>query len=64
MAINKFGKSIQWATRDMKRIQFSSVQFSNSVVSNSLQPQGLQHARPPYPSPTPGVYSNSCPSSR
>ena len=64
MAINKFGKSIQWATRDMKRIQFSSVQFSNSVVSNSLQPQGLQHARPPYPSPTPRVYSNSCPLSR
>ena len=34
------------------------------VVSNSLQPHGLQHARPPCPSPTPGVYSNSCPSSR
>ena len=42
----------------------SSVQFSRSVVSNSLQPHGLQHARPPCPSPTPGVYSNSCPSSR
>ena len=39
----------------------SSVQFSHSVVSNSLWPHGLQHARPPYPSPTPGVYSNSCP---
>ena len=36
-----------------------SVQFSHSVVSNSLQPQGLQHARPPCPSPTPRVYSNS-----
>ena len=35
-------------------------QFSCSVVSNSLQPHGLQHARPPCPSPTPGVYSNSC----
>ena len=35
-----------------------------SVVSDSLQPHGLQHARPPSPSPTPGVYSNSCPSSR
>ena len=38
-----------------------SVQFSGSVVSDSLQPHGLQHARPPCPSPTPGVYSNSCP---
>ena len=38
-----------------------SVQFSRSVVSNSLQPHGLQHARPPCPSPTPGVYSHSCP---
>ena len=41
-----------------------SVQFSCSVVSDSLQPHGLQHTRPPYPSPTPGVYSNSCPSSQ
>ena len=40
---------------------FSSVQFSRSVVSDSLRPHGLQHARPPCPSPTPGVYSNSCP---
>ena len=38
-----------------------SVQFSHSVVSSSLQPHGLQHARPPCPSPTPRVYSNSCP---
>ena len=37
------------------------VQFSRSVMSDSLQPHGLQHARPPCPSPTPGVYSNSCP---
>ena len=40
--------------------QFSSVQFSRSVMSDSLRPHGLQHARPPCPSPTPGVYSNSC----
>ena len=40
-------------------IQFSSVQFSRSVRSNSLQPHGLQHVRPPCPSPTPRVYSNS-----
>ena len=36
-------------------------QFSCSVVSDSLWPHGLQHTRPPCPSPTPGVYSNSCP---
>ena len=41
-----------------------SVQFSRSVVSDSLWPPELQHARPPCPSPTPGVHSNSCPSSR
>ena len=39
-----------------------SVQFSRSVMSDSLQPEGLQHDRPPCPSPTPGAYSNSCPS--
>ena len=44
--------------------QFSSVQFSRSVVSDSLWLHGLQHARPPCPSPTPGVYSNSCPLSQ
>ena len=41
----------------------SSVQFSHSVMSDSLWPHESQHARPPCPSPTPGVYSNSCPSS-
>ena len=41
-----------------------SVQFSLSVVSDSLQPHKLQHTRPPCPSPTPGVYQNSCPASR
>ena len=41
--------------------KFSSVQFSHSVVSDSLWPNELQHARPPCPSPTPRVYSNSCP---
>ena len=43
---------------------FSSVQFSCSVVSNSLQPRESQHARPPCPSPTPRVPSNSRPLSR
>ena len=45
-------------------VVFSSVQFSHSVVSDSLQPHGLQHARLHCPSPTPGAYSNSSPSSR
>ena len=44
--------------------KFSSVQFSCSVMSDSLRPHGLQHARPPCPSPTPGVYPNSCPLSQ
>ena len=48
----------------MSRLIFSSVQFSHSVMSNSLRPPKLQQPRPPYPSPTPGVYSNLCPSSR
>ena len=42
---------------------FSSVQFSRSVMSNSLRPHESQHARPPCPSPTPGVHSDSRPSS-
>ena len=41
----------------------SSVRFSHSVMSHSLRPHESQHARAPCPSPTPGVYSNSCPSS-
>ena len=41
--------------------QFSSVQFSRSVVSDSLLPHESQHARPPCPSPTPGVHSDSRP---
>ena len=42
----------------------TSVQFSHSVMSDSLWPHESQHARPPCPSPTPGVYSNSCPLSQ
>ena len=45
-------------------LQFSSIQFSCSVVSYSLWPQEPQQARPPCPSPTPGVYPNSRPSSQ
>ena len=47
----------------VRKYQFSSVQFSRSVVSDTLWPHELQHARPPCPSPTPGVRSNSHPSS-
>ena len=45
-------------------IQFSSVQFSCSVMADSLWPHESQHAWPPCPSPSPGVHSNSCPSSQ
>ena len=45
-------------------ILLSSVQFSCSVMSSSLRPHESQHTRPPCPSPTPGVYSNSCPMSQ
>ena len=45
-------------------LSVSSVQFSCSVMSDSLWPHESQHARPPCPSPTPGVHSNSCPSSQ
>ena len=48
----------------MLHIICSPVQFSCSVVSDSLRPHESQHARPPCPSPTPGVYPNSCPLSR
>ena len=48
----------------MGRVMLRSDQISHSVLSDSWQPHGLQHARPPYPSPTPRSYSNSCPLSR
>ena len=58
-------KKIQTSLLDMnislsKKQTGNSVQFSHSVVSDSLQPHGLQHTRPPCPSPTPRVNSNSC----
>ena len=46
------------ASHPISSVQF---QFSRSVVSNSLQPHKSQHARPPCPSPTPRVHSDSCP---
>ena len=50
--------------RESNTFQFSSIQFSRLVMSDSLQPQGLQHARLPCQSLTPGAYSNSCPKSQ
>ena len=55
-------------TTGLEKVCFHSspilVQFSHSVMSNSLWPHGLQHDRPPCPSPTPRAYSNSCPLSQ
>ena len=54
---------IRWPRKTMDT-RISSVQFSHSVLSDSLRPHEPQHTRPPCPSPTPRVYSNSCPSSQ
>ena len=67
MKKNVCGPEKSWHFFGRKRIQWSdwnSVQFSCSVVSDSLQPHEPQHARPPCPSPTPGVHPNLCPLSR
>ena len=48
-------------TVELAHIAGRSVQFSRSIVSDSLQPHASQYARPPCPSPTPGVYPNPCP---
>ena len=57
-------EKIRTRPRCILLIIFSLVQFSRSVMSDSLKPHESQHARSPCPSPTPGVHSNSCPSSR
>ena len=54
---------MHWIRTRKENSVFPPVQFSTSVVSNSLWPHGLQYVRPSCPSATPGVYSNSCPSS-
>ena len=72
MIFDKSGKIIQWGKDSIPQNgagrtwhpyakEWDSVQLSHSVMSDSLQPCGLQHARPCCSSPTPGVYSNSCP---
>ena len=58
--LNKLGEGMWWQMKSSKH----SVQFSRSAMSDSLRPHGLQHARPPCPSPTPRDYSDSCPSSQ
>ena len=52
-----------WSVQFWQRA-FSSAQFSCSVVSDSLRPHEPQHARPPYPSPTPRIHPNTCPLSQ
>ena len=61
IVLNKgsFSQSTEWLI-----LNFCLVQFSRSVVSDSWRPHGPQHTRPPGPSPTPGVYPNTCPSSQ
>ena len=55
---------VKWALGNISMNKASSVHFSCSVVSSSLQPHETQHTRPPCPSPSPRVHSNSCPSSQ
>ena len=55
---------VPWTAKISNLLIFSSVQFSHSVVSDSLRPHELQHSRPPCPSPTPGIRSDSRPLSQ
>ena len=50
--------------KNTDQVPLQVLQFSRSVMSDSLRPHGPQHARPPCPSPTPGVHPNPCPLSR
>ena len=70
-SIHLKGFLTSWIIREMqiksimkKSLHTPSVQFSCSVMSDSLRSHGLQHIRPPCPSPIPRVYSNSCPLSQ
>ena len=58
--VHTFSALLSWIWIEI----FSSVQFSCSVMSDSLQPHEPQHARPPCPLPTPGIYTNPCPLTR
>ena len=61
---NEFVNSVQLSGYKLSTALVSSVQCSCSVMSDSLWLHGLQHTRPPCPSPTPRVYSNPCPLSQ
>ena len=75
-AYSQYIKTFLWSTCQLTELgqecwqpppyglTFSSIQFSRSVMSDSLQPHESQHARPPCPSPTPGVHPDSRPSSQ
>ena len=60
MGMGRGEERVRCMERVTWKLIFSSVQFSRSVVSDSLRPHKLQHTRPPCPSPTPRVHSNSC----
>ena len=63
--IQKQSRNVYYSTRPYFIKSYNhSVQFSHSVMSNSLRPHESQHARLPCPSPTPGVHSDSHPSSQ
>ena len=62
--IQNLGWKIPWRRESQPKLKVHSVQFSCSVVSDSLRPHGLQHARLPCLSPTPGVHPNPCPLSQ
>ena len=64
MTILNANNLILWVNKAYFEIKYISIQFSWSVMSYSLRLHELQHTRPPCPSPTPGVHTNSCPSSR
>ena len=62
--MGKTGDLLKKIRYTKKTVHASSVQFSSVVVFSSLRPHESQHARPPCPSPTPGVHPDSCPSSQ
>ena len=68
LAVRPFTTSTTWEALviayEYILLQIRSDQISHSVVSDSLRPHESQHARPPWPSPTPRVHSDSCPSSQ
>ena len=64
MGMGRGEERVRCMERVTWKLIFSSVQFSRSVVSDSLRPHESQHARPPCPSPTPGVHPNPCPLSQ